>query len=532
MGHRLISALVAGALLAGCDEGATLQRTPPFLSASAVDIDFGPRDIGTTEERTVFLLNKGEAPLNLEVPEGDPLSGVFVLRVDVDVVQPEDEALVRIRFSPFDPKPYETTFRIANDSANEKVLELTLRGEGVEPDPCARVNCAVPPPPTCVGQATSRRYEPLGACAEGRCTHEYVDEECSRGCDDAAGTCRGDPCAGVACNTPPSGCFFALGMCREGACEYMVNNAGTCDDNNPCTTGDRCQEGVCVGDQTVCDAPPAPICVDGTTRRFWNAQGVCDQGTGACDYVQQEQQCPFGCQDGACQGDPCSGIVCDTPPAGQCFEQMGTCTNGVCQYGTVPGACDDADPCTGNDTCSNGACAGTPQVCMTPPAAACASPTTLQVYDMAGTCSGGACQYNTSVITCDDNDACTVGDACSNGACRSGAMNPCDDGNACTADSCDPISGCRHTAISGSACTTTSSECPTGTCSAGTCLPTAGVACVATYSVCLGLIDQDVAGVCSASGGCVVGQAPPQFFCPGCNGLCFTCLGVQICIPF
>jgi hypothetical protein len=532
MGHRLNHALLAGAFLVGCDEAATLQFSPPFLTASAVDIDFGARDVGTSEERTVFLINKGETPLHLQAPEGDPLSGVFVLRLDVDVVQPDDEALLRIRFNPFDPQSYETTFRIPNDSVNEGDLELRIRGVGEEPDPCARVNCVAAPPPVCISQGTSRRYEPLGLCEAGRCVHEHLDEECSRGCDDATGVCRGDPCAGVVCNTPPSSCFFAAGVCREGACEYMVNNEGVCDDNKPCTTGDRCQEGTCVGDQVVCDSPPAALCLDADTRRFWNAQGVCEQATGACDYVQQDQQCPFGCQDGLCQGDPCSGVVCDTPPAGQCYAQTGTCVDGVCQYATVPGACDDADACTSNDTCSNGACGGIAQVCATPPPATCENGTTLRTYAAAGVCSGGSCQYTPTSVVCDDSDVCTVGDACVNGACRSGAMNTCNDNNPCTADSCDPVGGCVNTPVSGPACTTGSSECPTGTCSAGSCLPAAGVACVATYSVCLGLIDQDVAGICSASGDCAVTQAPPQFFCPGCNGLCFTCLGVQICIPF
>jgi hypothetical protein len=30
-----------------------------------------------------------------------------------------------------------------------------------------------------------------------------------------------------------------------------------------------------------------------------------------------------------------------------------------------------------------------------------------------------------------------------------------------------------------------------------------------------------------------VTQPPPQFFCPGCNGLCLQCAPLgQICIPF
>ncbi|MEQ9501686.1 MAG: hypothetical protein RIT81_32745 [Deltaproteobacteria bacterium] len=530
---RKLALLLPIAVSAACDQGATLNRTPPFIAASTLELDFGEREVGSTEARSIFLINKGQIQLNLELPDGDSLNGVFSVRLDKEAVLPEDEAVLEVRFSPFDPQPYETFFTIPNNSSNEETLVVTLRGTGVPRDPCAGVSCATPPAPICITQNSSRRYEPLGVCADGRCEHNYVDEECDRGCNDDTGTCRGDPCAGVACNTPPSACFFASGMCREGACEYVVNNEGTCDDEKPCTLNDRCAEGACVGDQIVCDTPPEALCVDATTRRFWSAQGVCNQGSGACEYMQQEQQCQFGCTDGVCNGDPCAGVVCDQPPFPACYLPMGTCNNGTCSYTAVSGPCDDGDACTNNDVCNNGTCAGTPQVCTTPPPSVCADGTTLEVYNMNGTCNAGTCEYPVSQITCNDSDACTVGDFCNAGQCRSGAVDTCGDNNACTADMCDPVSGCSNPPISGGACTTTSQECPTGTCSSGTCLPTAGVTCLATYEICLGLVDQDVAGVCTAAGECVVTQAPPQFTCPGCQGLCFVCPIIgSICIPF
>lgn len=531
--YGLLLPLSISALSVGCDEGGTLARTPPFLAASAIEIDFGTREVGSQEERTVFLINKGQLQLNLEYPEGDSLEGVFAVLLDERVVQPEGDAVMRVRFAPYDTEPYESIFVIENNSSNQPIFEVTLRGQGIPRDPCADMSCAVPPRPICVTQNSSRRYEPLGICMNGLCEHNFVDEPCDRGCDDATGVCRGDPCAGVACNTPPSGCFFAAGMCDGGACEYMVNNAGVCDDNKACTTGDRCEEGTCVGDQRVCETPPEALCIDAMTRRFWNPQGTCNQTSGACEYMQQDQQCPFGCEDGACRGDPCAGIVCDTPPNAQCYAPTGTCSGGMCQYTTVTGNCDDGDACTTADACNAGTCAGTPMVCSTPPAATCTNGTTLQTFAMNGTCNNGTCEYTPTSIVCDDNDACTTGDFCNAGACRSGAMANCGDGNACTADMCDPVAGCNNTPVSGGACTTTSARCPTGSCSAGTCLPTAGVTCLATYEICLGLFEQDVAGVCTAAGQCVVTQAPPQFTCPGCNGLCFVCPVIgSICIPF
>ena len=84
----------------------------------------------------------------------------------------------------------------------------------------------------------------------------------------------------------------------------------------------------------------------------------------------------------------------------------------------------------------------------------------------------------------------------------------------------------------GNACVTGSGACPTGQCSAGTCLAVPNINCQAEYSVCFGLQDIDVPGRCAASGQCVVTQPPPQFICPGCNGLCIQCFAAQLCIPF
>ncbi len=70
--------------------------------------------------------------------------------------------------------------------------------------------------------------------------------------------------------------------------------------------------------------------------------------------------------------------------------------------------CNDNNACTSNDVCSNGTCVGTP-------------------------------------IVCSNHNACTIGDICLNGTCLPGTPLNCDDGNACTTDTCDPAIGCVHT---------------------------------------------------------------------------------------
>lgn len=55
--------------------------------------------------------------------------------------------------------------------------------------------------------------------------------------------------------------------------------------------------------------------------------------------------------------------------------------------------------------------------------------------------------------TCDDRNPCTVGETCSNGRCTGGTLDLCDDDNPCTTDSCNPLSGCVHRAShDGEAC--------------------------------------------------------------------------------
>ena len=112
--------------------------------------------------------------------------------------------------------------------------------------------------------------------------------------------------------------------------------------------------------------------------------------------------------------------------------------------------CDDGNACTIGDSCNGAICE--PGV------------STLDCND-SNPCTTDSCSPTTgcvhtnNTIACSDGNACTTGDTCSNGACQpgTGALN-CDDSNPCTNDSCNPTSGCVHTNNSnscndGNACT-------------------------------------------------------------------------------
>jgi len=70
-----------------------------------------------------------------------------------------------------------------------------------------------------------------------------------------------------------------------------------------------------------------------------------------------------------------------------------------------------------------------------------------------GPCQAAVCEQATHTCMarartdgteCDDQNACTKEDRCSNGVCK-GKPVTCDDGNICTTDDCDPDQGCKHT---------------------------------------------------------------------------------------
>src|SRR5439155_769037 len=112
-----------------------------------------------------------------------------------------------------------------------------------------------------------------------------------------------DPMSG--CYNPPHSCNDS-NPCTDDACSSQTgcvytNNTAPCDDSNFCTTGETCSGGLCQG-------------------------GI-----------------PVVCND---------NNVCTTD---SCDPRTGACTNPPAPNGT---ACNDGNPCTVGDVCTNGVCGG------------------------------------------------------------------------------------------------------------------------------------------------------------------------------
>eukprot|EP00755_Sulcionema_specki_P020043 Sspe_Gene.70973::Locus_41956_Transcript_1_1_Confidence_1.000_Length_3604::g.70973::m.70973 len=154
--------------------------------------------------------------------------------------------------------------------------------------------------------------------------------------------------------------------------------------------------------------------------------GVCDEATGRCGQPTLKANgtaCDDGdaktindsCSGGVCQGVfDCSLVTC--PPTGvACIESVCNSTGG-CEPRTAADAttCDDGDPSTQNDICTNGTCAGTKCA-----STVCQEATACQTASFCdkgtGTCSPRSPLNEGG--TCDDGNNSTVADTCKQGTC-------------------------------------------------------------------------------------------------------------------
>ena len=237
----------------------------------------------------------------------------------------------------------------------------------------------------------------------------------------------------------------------QDGCQH-VNISAPCDDNSTCTTGDICVDGECVGQGTL-------KCDDNNPCTL----NICAE-QGKCEYTPIDGPCS---DDNPCTvGDQCQAGDCQAGQPMNC-DDLNPCTDdscdaqGSCQHLPNTAMCNDSNACTLGDTCSNKKCIGA----------------SILDCDDENPCTNDSCDPQTGCIhanndnLCDDGNACTPSDKCSQGNCVGSGQKPCDDGNSCTNDSCDPALGCVNAPNTkacddGSACTT-NDKCSGGSCEGG-----------------------------------------------------------------
>jgi cysteine-rich repeat protein len=167
------------------------------------------------------------------------------------------------------------------------------------------------------------------------------------------------------------------------------------------------------------------------------------------------------CTNGVCKGT--LPLACDD--ANPCTSDWCDAALG-CQHAPLVAACNDGNKCTGDDQCLAGQCVGGPAV-------SC---------DDSNVCTDDSCEpakgclHALNAASCDDGNACTSGDVCLAGTCKAGGAVTCNDSNLCTDDSCDPAKGCLYTP--NTVPCNDSNACTSGDkCGGGSCIPGAGITC-------------------------------------------------------
>ena len=153
------------------------------------------------------------------------------------------------------------------------------------------------------------------------------------------------------------------GMCMESqGCVYENKNDGEpCNDNNFCTTHDKCYNGFCIAETKDCTNLDSSCSV-----------GACDIATGDCIRLARNQgvACDDGkqctvldkCQDGFCVGESKSCLDNNPCTVHSCSEDVGCFLQYKIESGTcIPGCLTD-EGCPLSFICYDGTCIKTPDV--------------------------------------------------------------------------------------------------------------------------------------------------------------------------
>lgn len=200
------------------------------------------------------------------------------------------------------------------------------------------------------------------------CTTDYCDSngncqhapDNSKLCDDGSVCTQVDKCVDGFCQGfNPMQCgdanpCFSWQCDPVAGCLSTYDNGKLCEDGQPCTKGDTCNQGVCVaGNWDQCDdGNPCTVdsCVAGQGCRHDNVQNNSPCGG-------QSGQCTSGqCQNGQCLGIPINeGQTCNAGGIGQC--QRAICRNGSCNTENINSTPSNPHVCNRAGDCNTGYCA-------------------------------------------------------------------------------------------------------------------------------------------------------------------------------
>eukprot|EP01060_Flectonema_neradi_P017206 TRINITY_DN2404_c0_g2_i4.p1 TRINITY_DN2404_c0_g2~~TRINITY_DN2404_c0_g2_i4.p1 ORF type:complete len:4233 (+),score=730.05 TRINITY_DN2404_c0_g2_i4:38-12736(+) len=322
---------------------------------------------------------------------------------------------------------------------------------------CDGMGTICPPPgqcqiSTCSGSTCSTVNKP-----EGTVCNDNINSTINDVC--VSGLCTGqDLCSNVVCPAATQCqianiCDSATGLCSA----TSAADGSVCDDGNLMTKNDVCMNGECKG-TSLCDNV---VCASVSSC---HGVGTCDPLTGLCSQpllangttcndnnpLTSEDQC----YKGTCVGiTVCGSGACPLPEPCHSYN----CINSLCVHTQHPNRniCNDNNPETRNDMCTNGVCKGE-FVCnkMTLSNQCRVQHSLIDISNVNQQCiKASVCDYKTGIwstenqpngLPCDDHNDETIGDSCQQGVCIGvlKCTSPCLPINNChVTGQCDPGTG-------------------------------------------------------------------------------------------
>lgn len=225
------------------------------------------------------------------------------------------------------------------------------------------------------------------ACTTDLCTGNSIACQHAAGnpgavCRATAGVCDvQEVCTGTSTSCPANAFVAAGTVCRASAsqCDAAESCTGTgaqcpanggkpdgsaCDDQNADTANDVCTGGNCQGTD-LCGNATCAIPFDFCFETYCDhADGQCKTGAQLPDgtpCIDRNGDTNKVCMSGECVVplDPCARVTCPAPKDG-CTDVRCDPADGVCKDNPAPdgATCDDNDPNTTGDVCTNGMCTG------------------------------------------------------------------------------------------------------------------------------------------------------------------------------
>jgi len=235
---------------------------------------------------------------------------------------------------------------------------------GADLGPCGQDCGAIEAPPCFESVCNDGTYPgPVGSCV-------VVPEGAGVGCDDGMFCTVDDACdgTGVCMGGGANDCGMTAAECNEIVCDEQskscsnqaVANGTTCTTNDLCLTATTCTNGICGGGTAKdCFFEPVP------SECFVS---VCNPMNGMCEPEPGNDGQTCTDQNDLCSvGNTCSAGVCSGGMPKDCSNLTQGCALGVCDAVngncvtmavTNGGMCDDLDACTTGELCTNGMCSG------------------------------------------------------------------------------------------------------------------------------------------------------------------------------